>query len=102
MKFAQSFYYSFSFLLMLYSSPCLAETINQFNQNIEDYDCISAQEESEPLFPLFDLAIESFESDVITQFIEDFSEEDAEEDSEELELPDDLDETYICDLEVLI
>ena len=106
MKFSQSLHYSFSFLLAVYTGVSLAENISPLDQFIPDYDCASSQEETESIFPAFDLVVESFDSELIAQFIEELPEEispdDEEEENEELELLNDLDETYICDLEVLI
>ena len=89
MKLAQSLLVSFTFLLVLSSSLSFAESIN-----LDDlcYDCPSDEEETESIFPPFNLTIESFDSDLIAQFIEDLPEDlcidEQEEDEEEPNLPD--------------
>jgi hypothetical protein len=101
MNFKKSLYYSFSFLLLFCSKISLTEEVQKPDQFIEDYACISEEtdqdaDDLDSFFPSFELALGS---DSITQFIEELAENDFSEDEE---MQDPLDETYVCDLEVLI
>ncbi len=94
MKFEQSLFFSFIFLLALSHQFSLTESINVEDRCIECYDCPSDEEEAESIFPPFNLTLESFDSDLMAQFIEDLPEDeifvDEQEEDEELELSDAL------------
>ena len=104
MKVLQNWYYCFNLLVLLASPLCLAEVValvekpalvsvdSKEDDLVDDFDCVSNPEEMDTLISACDLALESFEQDIIAQFIEDFpneeilfDEEDLEEDTEESE-----------------